>query len=199
MSWTDNWRNVIFSDEKKFNIDGPDGFSYYWHDLRANDPPRMSRNYGGGSVMIWGAFSYHGKLKLCFVPTKMNSEKYTDMLDDVLIDYLEEKADINFIFQQDNASIHVSHQSKEFFSSRSIPLLDWPAKSPDLNVIENAWGIIARAVYSNGRQYSTIQELKTSILQAWIDLDIATLRKLIDTLPSRIFQTISKNGGPTDY
>lgn len=91
----------------------------------------------------------------------MNSEKYTDMLDDVLIDYLEEKADINFIFQQDNASIHVSHQSKEFFSSRSIPLLDWPAKSPDLNVIENAWGIIARAVYSNGRQYSTIQELKT--------------------------------------
>lgn len=161
MVWTETWQRVIFSDEKKFNLDGPDGFSYYWHDLRANNPPKMSRNFGGGSVMIWGAFSYHGKLKLCFVPPKMNSEMYTEMLDDVLIEYLESKNEIEFIYQQDNASIHVSSKSKEFFSSRSISLMEWPARSPDLNPIENLWGIIARTVYTNGKQYSTVQELKT--------------------------------------
>lgn len=75
----------------------------------------MSRNFGGASVMIWGAFSYHGKLKLCFISTKMYSEKYIDMLDDILIDYFEENADTSFIFQQDNASIRVSNKSKEFF------------------------------------------------------------------------------------
>lgn len=54
IDWGDKWKRVIFSDEKKFNFDGPDGFQYYWHDLRHDQEVMMSRNFGGGSLMVWG-------------------------------------------------------------------------------------------------------------------------------------------------
>ena len=48
--------NIIFSDEQKFNLDGPDGHQFYWHDLRLEKETFFSRNHGAGSVMIWEEF-----------------------------------------------------------------------------------------------------------------------------------------------
>jgi len=58
------WESVVFSDEKKFNLDGPDGLQYYWHDLRKEEQVYSKRQAGGGSVMVWGAFSAKGKSRL---------------------------------------------------------------------------------------------------------------------------------------
>uniref|UniRef100_T1IGZ1 Tc3 transposase DNA binding domain-containing protein n=1 Tax=Strigamia maritima TaxID=126957 RepID=T1IGZ1_STRMM len=66
MSWKQEWHKVIFSDEKKFNLDGPDGWAYYWHDLRQDDQVSSKRQQGGGSLIVWGAFSWNGKTNLAF-------------------------------------------------------------------------------------------------------------------------------------
>ena len=77
--------------------------------------------------------------------------------------------------------------------------MEWPACSPDLNVIENVWGILARRVYANNRQFQSIRELRNAITTFWGEIDMNLLKKLVDSVPNRLFQVINRNGGPTDY
>jgi len=41
----------------------------------------------------------------------MNPMKYNELLEEVLVQYMEENLDEDFIFQQDNTSIHASFLS----------------------------------------------------------------------------------------
>ena len=52
----------------------------------------------------------------------------------------DKKRDGNdFILQQDNCSIQVSKPMKEWMAKMNMTTLEWPARSPDLNLIENVW------------------------------------------------------------
>jgi len=69
--------------------------------------------------------------------------------------------------QQDNAPIHTARIIKLWFETNSISILDWRARFPDLNIIKNVWGLLAKEVYKDVKQYSSVHELKKSILDAW--------------------------------
>ncbi|KAF0736259.1 hypothetical protein Ae201684P_006988 [Aphanomyces euteiches] len=158
------WHCLVFSDEKMFNLDGPDGCQYYWHDLRREPETYSKRVVGGGSVMVWAAICSQGKSKLAILQGKQDSSKYCETLSNYLLPFLrelEEKHGIKEpVFQHDNASIHSSRATAEFLANSNCLPLIWPSKSPDLNVIENVWGVLARDVYKNGRQFATKDQLE---------------------------------------
>ncbi len=48
-------------------------------------------------------------------------------------------------FQQDGAPAHTSKATKSYLEASNIELLrPWPAQSPDLSPIENAWALLQR-------------------------------------------------------
>lgn len=199
MSWAEQWRQVVFSDEKKFNLDGPDGIRSYWHDLRSKNDVLMSRNFGGGSVMVWGGFNFNGTLPIEFISTKMNSAAYIQMLQGNLLANAGDLVGATWVFQQDNAAIHRSRATMKWFEDSAVAVLEWPSRSPDMNPIENLWGILARRVYANGRQFDCVGALKQKIEEEWSNLDGNILQNLINSMPKRIFEVILNKGGHTKY
>jgi transposase len=71
-SWTsDDWKNVVWSDESKFNLLNSDGKQYHW----TNRPEELNEDgitptlkFGGGGVMVWSCLTWNGKKKkrFCF-------------------------------------------------------------------------------------------------------------------------------------
>lgn len=87
VEWGARWRKVVFSNEKKFNLDGPDNNCYYYHDVCKLELLYNERHSGGGSVMVWGAIGWRGKSELAFLDGSQNSLKYQETLRDYLVPY----------------------------------------------------------------------------------------------------------------
>ena len=64
----------------------------------------------------------------------------------------------DFVLQQGNCSVHVSSKTLEFLEGAGIEMLPWPSRSPDLNFIENVWGLNSSRVY-DGPQPTNLDDL----------------------------------------
>uniref|UniRef100_A0A1I7XHG5 DDE_3 domain-containing protein n=1 Tax=Heterorhabditis bacteriophora TaxID=37862 RepID=A0A1I7XHG5_HETBA len=166
--------------EKKFNLDCPDGWHSYWRDLRKEPRHFLTRNFGGGSVLVWGAFSRMGLVDLAFVSTKMNSSNYQEVLGHRLVPYVQRFPGVSFTFQQDNATIHASRSTKTWLQDNSVDTVDWPSRSPDLNPIENLWAILVRRIYADNRQFETVKDLQNAISKAWNEIDEDVIKNLVN-------------------
>lgn len=189
-----NWKEVIFTDEKSFSLDGLVNSVHGWS-AKNNKPVVIKRHSRGGSVMVWGAITYNGTFRLCFIDGTLDGTKYVDILKCKLRGLLFHK----HIFQHDNCPAHKSKKCTKWFQDNDLNVLIWPPQSPDLNIIENVWAFMSNIVYENGRQYYSKTELRREIFKAWNKLDIEYIQGLFRSVPSRLVQCMNKNGGKTKY
>jgi len=82
--------------------------------------------HGGEGIMMWGCFSWFELSLLVRIDSRINSERYIEeILGYYVIPFLEnfEEENGEYLFQQDNASIHTSARIRNFMEEMLITLL----------------------------------------------------------------------------
>ena len=101
------------------------------------------------SIMLWGCISFQGVGSLHRIRGRLNSEDYQAILGDVMLPDARRLVGEDFIFQQDNATIHTSRSTRQWLRDNEVTVFDWSAKSPDANPIENLSHVLKVRAYEN--------------------------------------------------
>ncbi len=200
-NWTvAQWSKVLFSDESKFCISfGNQGPRVWRKSGEAQNPCFLKSSVKfPQSVMIWAAMSSAGVGPLCFLKSTVNAAIYQKILEHFMLPSADKLyGDADFIFQQDLAPAHTAKCTKSWFNDHGVTVLDWPANSPDLNPIENLWGIVKRKM--SDTRPNNADELKATVKETWASIPPQQCHKLTTSMPRRIEAVIKAKGAPTKY
>ena len=139
--WTiDDWKRVIWSDETKINLLGPDGCKWVWRTTNEALQERLvqgTMKYHGGNFMMWGCMTYQGVGFACRIDGDMDTEIYIKILNDELqqtAQYFWMQLE-NIIFQHDNDPKNTLCKAQKWFEYHHVTTIKWPTQSADFNTM----------------------------------------------------------------
>ena len=200
------WGRTIFLDEFSYET-GPKGQFRVRRTVGTRDNPEnvlLVPNSGWSSVMCCACFSRAGIGPIVRSNGNFNSEQYINFLENRVIPYAEECfPDSDYYILHDNSRIHTSYESLAYLTIRfgADRVIRHPPYSPDLNPIENLFGIMSKKIKDNRHIFKTQELLWLEIQKQWqeLGLEISTIHALVDSTPNRYWEVLEKNGSNTHY
>lgn len=200
-----DWDMVAFSDEKVFQSFTDRKNVLYRPKNHRFHPDYVQHVQRSGRITcgVWGFITAGGFGELCEISSRMNSAEYTSILDEIFIPSMHSMFGDdarNFVFMQDNAGIHTSHETMEYIRTHEINLLNnWPAKSPDMNPIENVWSKLVQNWNPDApmNRENILNQAKEQWHACIGDTDY--ISNLYGSMPARFDEIIQNDGHPCSY
>ncbi len=198
------WHYVIFSDESSFTVRPLKQCARVWRNASicyetANMVPTFKSGYV--CISLWGAFSAFGRAPLVRIDGTLNKDKYMHILRQYIEPFAIEKHGglKQIVFQQDNCGPHRAKSVSDYLSARCITTMKWPAQSPDLNPIENVWGVLKHKVLRRSTHPSNADALFQVLCTMWDEISNNYFLKLVHSMPARVKAVIDNRSPSTKY
>ncbi|GFU91075.1 transposable element Tcb2 transposase [Trichonephila clavipes] len=203
-NWTEqDWACVLFSDESTFSLSSDcrcqlirpeSGTAYRPENIQEKD------RYPTCSIMVWAGIMINGRTCLHVVANgTMKGQRY---IDEVLLPHVRlfrGAVGDKFVFMDDNATCHRTLAVQDCLDSEGIQRLVWPARSPDLNPIENEWDALARQVAGRNYPPTNKNTLIRALTEEWDKLPQQLLDNVVQSMVRRVECCITLHGGHIPY
>lgn len=149
--------------------------------------------------MVWGAISSTGTVILRRCTNNMDSTEYQGHLKELIkaAPRLRSRANTHLTLMHDGARCHTSAATERWLLARNVRVLPWCANSPDLNPIENLWGLIARSC--RGKLFPNEDAVWDEVKRLWDELTPAQVKPFTDSMHRRLEAVRRAKGGATRY
>lgn len=204
-------KTVFFTDEKVFYLDphaNCQNKCIWSTDMKCNiaaDRLLVQRAKFSAHVMVSAGVSYEGKGRLHFVQekAKINAAYYVDNLLPLLVEDCNSIHQGHFVFQQDGAPAHSSHQAQAWLTEHCPEFIhkdEWPPNSPDLNPLDySVWGLMLAEYEKYQPRATSIAELKCVLQIIWAGLSQQVIKKAILAFRRRLQACIRVSGGHFEH
>ncbi|GFW62134.1 transposable element Tc1 transposase [Trichonephila clavipes] len=92
---------------------------------------------------------------------------------------------VKFVFMDDNATCHRTLAVQDCLDSEGIQCLVWPARSPDLNPIENVWHALGRQLAGRNYLPTNKNTFIRALTEEWDKLPQQLLDNVVQTHQKR--------------
>ena len=184
-----DWHAALFVDEKKLSrYTRPNSKNDVTWAFSRDAVPGYDVLQRGPELMVWGGMSSVGVTPLHRIQGTLDSNKNISILNKTLLPASHQIFPSgHWLFFEDNARCHSACATQQWLKKHipeSLPDVPLPPNSPDLNPIENLWGIVQDKL--NEKKFTTVTGLWKALGKIWKNINTMILQNMCSSMSTRL-------------